>query len=84
MLFLEEIIINNEKYKIRNIIFMPSFNHYTIALINIEDNLLLKERDGNKFYYYDDLNGAIIEKLKSDLNDFIEDHIGYIYIYSKI
>ena len=63
---------------------MPSINHYTIALINVKDNLLLKEIDSNKFYYYDDLNGVIIEKFKSDLNDFIEDLIGYIYIYSKV
>ena len=31
VLFSEEIIINNVKFKIRNIIFMPSINHYTIG-----------------------------------------------------
>ena len=62
---------------------MPSSNHYTIAIFNSEENLLLKNIKKN-FYYYDDLSGVVIEKYKSDLNDFIVDHIGYIYIYSKV
>ena len=63
---------------------MPSSNHYTISMINAEDNLLLKNIIYDKFYYYHDLNGYITEKSKSDLNDFVLDHISYIFIYSKL
>ena len=62
---------------------MPNSNHYPISMINVEDNLLLKNVVYDKFYYYDDL-GNIIEKSKSDLNDFVLDHISYIFIYSKL
>lgn len=83
-LFSEEININSKKFKLNNIIFMPSSNHYTIAIFTSEENLLLKNIEIKNFYYYDDLSGVVIEKYKSDLNDFIVDHIGYIYIYSKV
>ena len=83
-LFIEEININNIIYKLHNIIFMPSQNHYTLAKINAGEILLVKNIDINNFYYYDDLSGVITEKSKSDLNDFIKSHIGYIYIYSKV
>ena len=63
---------------------MPSQNHYTLAIINAEENLLVKNIDINNFYYYDVLSGVITEKSKSDLNDFIKSHIGDIYIYSKV
>ena len=63
---------------------MPNSNHYTISMINVEDNLLLKNVVYDKFYYYDDLNWYIIEKSISDLNDFVLDHINYIFIYSKL
>ena len=78
-LFSEEININSKKFKLNNIIFMPSSNHYTIAIFNSGENLLLKNIEIKNFYYYDDLSGVVIEKYKSDLNDFIVDHIGYIY-----
>ena len=80
----EETNINSTLYKLKNIIFMPSSNHYNIAIFNIEENLLLKNIDITNFYYYDDLSGVIIEKSNNELKDFIEVHFGYIYIYSKV
>ena len=80
----EETNINSTLYKLKNIIFMPSSNHYNIAIFNIEENLLLKNIDITNFYYYDDLSGVIIEKSNKELKDFIEVHFGYIYIYSKV
>ena len=71
----EEININSTLYKLKNIIFMPSSNHYTIATFNAEENLLLKNID---------LSGVIIEKSNNELKDFIEVHFGNIYIYSKV
>ena len=80
----EETNINSTLYNLKNIIFMPSSNHYNIDIFNIEENLLLKNIDITNFYYYDDLSGVIIEKSNNELKDFIEVHFGYIYIYSKV
>ena len=55
----------------------------SISKINIEENLLLKNHNNEKFYYYDDMNGIIIEKDIYELYNLVANYYGYIYIYSK-
>ena len=81
-MFSEEIDINGTLCKLKKITFMPSSNHYTIALFNTEEHILLKNIDIKNYYYY--LSGVIIEKSNIELKYFIEVHFGYILIYSKV
>ena len=59
-IFKDKIKINSKFFTLKNIIHMPSYNHFTISIINVTDNLLIKTIENDLFYYFDDINGTII------------------------
>ena len=81
-LFKSNIRINGIKYILHALVFMPTDNHFTAEIINLEKNI--DGLDKNKNYFYDGLNSnGLIENDEQLLEDIIKNKIIHLMIYVK-
>ena len=81
----DKIILNlNIEYKLKGIIAVPSFNHYSCIIFNPRGNYLKECFQSNLIYYHDGtLNKGKISHIK-DGEDWRDLGIPYILIYQLL